>query len=55
MDCDTSSKLNSLERMVRDESIGPTDLPLSLLMKVTQNFSDDLLIGSGGFSMVYKV
>lgn len=56
MDCDdASNKLNILERMLRDESIEPTDLPLSLLKKVTENFSDDMQIGRGGFAVVYKV
>lgn len=44
-----------LEHMLLDESAEPTALPLSLLEKITENFSDDLQIGSGGFSVVYKV
>jgi len=52
MDCEEASKL--LERMLLDESMEPTDLPLSLLKAITNNFSDDQKIGSGGFSAVYK-
>ncbi|XP_066341147.1 probable receptor-like protein kinase At5g18500 [Miscanthus floridulus] len=32
----------------------PIKLPLSLLKDITNNFSDDQLIGSGGFANVYK-
>ncbi|KAF8762889.1 hypothetical protein HU200_008960 [Digitaria exilis] len=32
----------------------PTKLPLSLLKEITNNFSDDQQIGSGGFATVYK-
>lgn len=44
-----------LERMVFAESAEPTNLPLSLLQEITDNFSDDQQVGSGGFAMVYKV
>ncbi|VAI41889.1 unnamed protein product [Triticum turgidum subsp. durum] len=43
-----------LERMVLDRSAEPTYLPLSLLEDITDCFSDDQQIGSGGFSIVYK-
>lgn len=44
-----------LEHMVLDESAEPTHLPLSLLQEITDSFSDDQQIGSGGFAVVYKV
>jgi hypothetical protein len=44
-----------LERMLLDRSAKPTCLPLSLLEDITNNFSDDHQIGSGGFAVVYKV
>ncbi|KAL6595548.1 hypothetical protein ACP70R_047888 [Stipagrostis hirtigluma subsp. patula] len=53
MDCEANAR-NILERMLLDASIEPTDLPLSLLKAITNNFSDDLQIGSGGFAVVYK-
>ncbi|GJN13583.1 hypothetical protein PR202_gb00304 [Eleusine coracana subsp. coracana] len=43
-----------LERMLNYERIEPTDLPLALLAKITNYFSDDLRIGHGGFAVVYK-
>uniref|UniRef100_M8BVL9 Wall-associated receptor kinase 5 n=1 Tax=Aegilops tauschii TaxID=37682 RepID=M8BVL9_AEGTA len=43
-----------LERMLLDESTEPTRLALSLLEDITNCFSDDEQIGSGGFAMVYK-
>ncbi|GJN31541.1 hypothetical protein PR202_gb19952 [Eleusine coracana subsp. coracana] len=45
---------NALERMLVDESEEPRPLPLSLLETVTNNFSEDMKIGSGGFAVVYK-
>lgn len=44
-----------LERMLLYPSMEPIRLPLSLLKDITKNFSDDQLIGSGGFATVYKV
>ncbi|TVU25881.1 hypothetical protein EJB05_28398 [Eragrostis curvula] len=49
-----ASVCNPLERMLTDETEEPTNLPLSLLKSITNNFSDDLQIGSGGFAVVYK-
>uniref|UniRef100_A0ACD5Z7A8 Uncharacterized protein n=1 Tax=Avena sativa TaxID=4498 RepID=A0ACD5Z7A8_AVESA len=40
--------------MLLDASAKPTNLPLSLLKHITDGFSDDTQIGSGGFAMVYK-
>jgi hypothetical protein len=41
--------------MLLDESAQPTNLPLSLLEDITNRFSLDQQIGSGGFAVVYKV
>lgn len=43
-----------LERMLFDETAEPTALPFSLLENITQGFSDELVIGRGGFAVVYK-
>nr|CAB3490412.1 unnamed protein product [Digitaria exilis] len=48
------TKHDVLERMMVDESVNPTDLPLSLLEYITNGFSDDVQIGEGGFAVVYK-
>lgn len=55
MDCTDDSARNLLEHMLLDASAEPTFLPLSLLKSITNNFSDDQKIGSGGFAVVYKV
>lgn len=44
-----------LADMLLDTNAEPTDLPLSLLKAITNNFSPDRNIGSGGFGVVYKV
>jgi coatomer subunit beta' len=54
MDCEASAR-DLLERMLLDSSAEPTALPLSLLRSITNNFSDDQQIGSGGFAVVYEV
>lgn len=51
----TNAKHGVLERMLLDASVEPTKLPLSLLEDITNDFSDDHRIGSGGFAVVYKV
>jgi hypothetical protein len=33
----------------------PTNLPFSLLKNITGNFSEDRVVGHGGFAIVYKV
>ncbi|CAN6340933.1 unnamed protein product, partial [Urochloa humidicola] len=43
-----------LECMLLDASAEPTNLPLSFLKAITNNFSDDRAIGRGGFAVVYK-
>lgn len=55
MDCEASMHHNLLERILLDRSSEPTDLPLSLLKEITNNFSDDQQVGKGGFAIVYKV
>ena len=55
MDRQTDVKHNVLESMLLDASAEPTDLPLSLLKYITDNFSRDQEIGWGGTSVVYKV
>lgn len=49
-----ASALNDLERMLLDETEEPKALPLSFLQDITNNFSADHEIGSGGFAVVYK-
>ncbi|GJN28247.1 hypothetical protein PR202_gb16351 [Eleusine coracana subsp. coracana] len=49
-----ASVCNPLERMLIDKTAEPTNLRLPLLESITNNFSDDLQIGSGGFAVVYK-
>ncbi|KAK3119812.1 hypothetical protein QOZ80_9AG0675620 [Eleusine coracana subsp. coracana] len=53
MDSETSM-LKLLQKILLDETADPTDLPLSLLKSITNDFSDDLQIGYGGFAVVYK-
>nr|XP_045087128.1 tyrosine-sulfated glycopeptide receptor 1-like [Aegilops tauschii subsp. strangulata] len=43
-----------LERMLFDEDAEPKALPLSLLAEITDDFSNELQIGAGGFAVVYK-
>uniref|UniRef100_A0ACD5TBA8 Uncharacterized protein n=3 Tax=Avena sativa TaxID=4498 RepID=A0ACD5TBA8_AVESA len=56
MDCETSTKpdVDLLEGMLIDETTKPTSVPLLLLENITNCFSDDRKIGSGGFAVVYK-
>ncbi|CAM0878113.1 unnamed protein product [Alopecurus aequalis] len=54
MDHEASTSHDILERMLLDESAEPTSLPLSLLQYITNRFSLDNQIGSGGFAVVYK-
>lgn len=46
--------LNILERMLLDENAEPMQLPFSLLEDITNGFSLDHKIGSGGYAVVYK-
>ena len=54
MDCDATME-HLLECMLRDPSAEPTNLPISLLKAITNDFSDHEKIGSGGFAAVYRV
>ena len=44
-----------LECMLCDETANPKALPLSLLKEITDGFSAEQIIGSGGYAVVYKV
>uniref|UniRef100_A0ACD5Z299 Uncharacterized protein n=1 Tax=Avena sativa TaxID=4498 RepID=A0ACD5Z299_AVESA len=54
MDSAASSAHDILKRILLDEEETPTVLPLSLLKEITNDFSQDREIGSGGFAVVYK-
>ncbi|CAM0948548.1 unnamed protein product [Alopecurus aequalis] len=45
---------SELECILLNESAKPKAIQLSLLMDITNNFSNDNVIGSGGFAVVYK-
>jgi len=49
-----ATKCKYLEEMLAGANKEPTDLPLSLLEAITNNFAEDKKIGSGGFAVVYK-
>ncbi|MFS9531683.1 hypothetical protein Q6247_26320, partial [Klebsiella pneumoniae] len=46
---------NTLEDLLLDEIIEPLSLKLSLLKAITNDFSEEQIIGSGGYGTVYKV
>jgi hypothetical protein len=52
---DYEAKYDVLQRMLHDASAEPVDLPFSLLQEITDCFSYDRKIGSGGFAAIYKV
>ncbi|CAN6372902.1 unnamed protein product [Urochloa humidicola] len=45
----------ALEKMLHEKTGEPLSLKLQLLQAITNNFSKDNLIGSGGYGEVYKV
>ncbi|XP_071681890.1 cysteine-rich receptor-like protein kinase 10 [Lolium perenne] len=54
MDLRSSITPWDLECMLCDETAEPKALPLSLLEEITDSFSDEQRIGSGGFAVVYR-
>lgn len=46
---------NDLEDILRYPSRDPVCLPLDFLESITDGFSGDQIIGTGGFGVVYKV
>lgn len=49
-----ASMFDHMERVL-DGIEEPSDMPLSFLRAITNNFSDEQMIGRGGFAAVYKV
>jgi len=49
----TSSMYDVLERLLRDESAEPRELPLSLLRAITNDFDDARKIGEDGYFGLY--
>uniref|UniRef100_A0A452XSJ3 Protein kinase domain-containing protein n=1 Tax=Aegilops tauschii subsp. strangulata TaxID=200361 RepID=A0A452XSJ3_AEGTS len=49
------SEIDELERVVGDAGAKARRLELSLLERITNRFSDERRIGSGGFGEVYLV
>jgi hypothetical protein len=45
----------NLVKALDDENVGPIGLPFFILKAITAGFSDNQLIGRGGFGAVYKV
>ncbi|KAF7044968.1 hypothetical protein CFC21_054124 [Triticum aestivum] len=43
-----------MESNLQDTSPPPREFPLEVLQRITNNFSDDSIIGEGGFGVVYK-
>ncbi|KAF6986946.1 hypothetical protein CFC21_004634 [Triticum aestivum] len=54
MECRSIITPRDLESMLCDETAEPQPLPLSLLKEITNDFSPELNIGSGGYAEVYK-
>jgi len=54
MDNYQDSRCLALEKALTDENVDPTSLPFLFLKAITQDFSDNQRIASGGFGSVYK-
>jgi hypothetical protein len=50
-----SSRRNKLKGILQDQSPEPHNLSLKDLKEITNDFSDERLLGQGGFGKVYKV
>jgi hypothetical protein len=50
-----SSRYDKLKSMLQDGCSEPHNLPLTYLRNITNNFSDERLLGEGGLGTVYKV
>lgn len=46
---------NTLEDLLFDDIGDPLPIKLSVLQSITNDFSEEQIIGSGGFGIVYKV
>ncbi|KAL6844922.1 hypothetical protein ACP4OV_025581 [Aristida adscensionis] len=54
MDCESSRHNRPHEIIWQDPNSEPHSLQLKYLRQITDNFSDELLLGKGGFGTVYK-
>ena len=50
-----SSSYDKVESLLQGGSSEPHNVPLEYLRNITNNFSNELLLGEGGFGTVYKV
>ncbi|TVT97402.1 hypothetical protein EJB05_57355, partial [Eragrostis curvula] len=51
---ESKSKHNCVEGMLQDECSEPRVLPFDELLRITNDFSDDRILGRGTFGVVYK-